>query len=309
MSHFDGRVVLITGAGGGLGREYALLLAAEGAQVVVNDYGGDRAGNSGTSEAADRVVAEILGAGGQAVADAHDVALDGAAVVRTAVESFGGLHAAINNAGISGGGEFADIPEAAFDRMLQIHLGGTLAVSRAAWPILKAQQYGRIVNTSSASVFGFGSTSAYITAKAGIFGLTRALARDGKRHGIKVNAIMPSAYSRLTAQSPELGPLMQSDFPAQQVAPFVAALASAEVPVTGETFSVGGGRAASVVLATVPGATGLTTVDNVLASFDEVMRSDDIFVPEDANAAVLYDCEQIGADTSSFLKAGSGLQG
>jgi NAD(P)-dependent dehydrogenase (short-subunit alcohol dehydrogenase family) len=309
MSHFDGRVVLITGAGGGLGREYALLLAAEGARVVVNDYGGDRAGNRGTSEPADRVVAEILATGGQAVADAHDVAVEGEAAVRTAVEAFGGLHAVINNAGISGGGEFADIPEADFDRMLQIHLGGTLAVSRAAWPILKAQQYGRIVNTSSASVFGFGFTSAYITAKAGIFGLTRALARDGKRYGIKVNAIMPSAYSRLTAQSPELAPLMQSDFPAGQVAPFVAALASAEAPVTGETFSVGGGRAARVVLATVPGATRLGTVDDVLASFDEVMRSDDIFVPEDANAAVVYDCEQIGADTSAFLKAGSRRQG
>jgi NAD(P)-dependent dehydrogenase (short-subunit alcohol dehydrogenase family) len=300
MPHFDGRIVLITGAGGGLGREYALLLAAEGARVVVNDYGGDRAGNRGTSEAADRVVAEILAAGGRAVPDAHDVAIDGAAVVRTAVEAFGGLHAVINNAGISGGGEFADIPVASYDRLIDIHLGGTLAVTRAAWPIFKAQQYGRIVNTSSGSVFGFGSTSAYITAKAGIFGLTRALAKDGSRHDIKVNAIMPSAYSRLTAQSPVLAPLMQSDFPAHQVAPFVATLASAEVPVTSETFAVGGGRAARVVLGTLPGATDLDTIDAVLASFGEVMRSDEIFVPEDATAAVLYDCRQIGADTSNF---------
>ena len=300
MGRFDGQVVVVTGAAGGLGRAHALLLAAEGAQVVINDYGGDSFGTAGTSEPAERVVAEISANGGEAVADAHDVALDGAAVVQTALDAFGGLHAVVNNAGIVGGGEFDGIPEADYDRMLAIHLGGTLAVTRAAWSVFKAQQYGRVVNTSSVSVFGLPYTSAYVAAKAAIFGLTRALGQEGKHSGIKVNGVMPSAYSRLTAQSPEFGPVMKAGFPAERVSPFVGALASREVPVTGETFVVGGGRAARVILGTVPGVTGLQSVDDALARFDEAMHSDDIVVPEDANKQVLYECDRIGLDLSNF---------
>ena len=300
MGRFDGQVVVVTGAAGGLGRAHALLLAAEGAQVVINDYGGDSFGTAGTSEPAERVVAEISANGGEAVADAHDVALDGAAVVQTALDAFGGLHAVVNNAGIVGGGEFDGIPEADYDRMLAIHLGGTLAVTRAAWSVFKAQQYGRVVNTSSVSVFGLPYTSAYVTAKAAIFGLTRALALEGRSNGIKVNGIMPSAYSRLTAMSPDFGPVMEAGFPAERVSPFVGALASREVPVTGETFVVGGGRAARVVLGTVPGVTDLQSVDDALARFDHAMRSDDIVVPEDGNKQVIYECDRIGLDLSKF---------
>lgn len=300
MGRFDDQVVVVTGAGGGLGRAHALLLASEGAQVVVNDYGGDHRGTRGTSEAAERVVAEIAANGGEAVADASDVATEGDAVVQAALDAFGGLHAVVNNAGISGGGELDAIPVEDYDRMLAIHLGGTLAVTRAAWPVFKAQGYGRVVNTSSASVFGLGFTSAYITAKAAIFGLTRALAGDGRRSGIKVNGIMPSAYSRLTAQSPEFGPVMEAGFPAERVSPFVGALASSDVPVSGETFVVGGGRAARVLLGTVPGLHDLQSVDDCLARFDEAMDSSDIFVPGDATAQVLYECRQIGLDLATF---------
>ena len=147
--HFDGQVAVVTCAGGGLGREHALLLASRGAAVVVNDYGGDRRGNPGTSEMADAVVEEIRSAGGRAVADGHDVATDGPAIVATALEAFGGLHIVVNNAGISGGGTLETIPVGDYERMLAIHLGGTLAVTRAAWPVLREQHYGRIVNTSS----------------------------------------------------------------------------------------------------------------------------------------------------------------
>ena len=300
MGRFDDQVVVVTGAGGGLGRAHALLFAAEGAQVVVNDYGGDAQGTPGTSEMAERVVAEINANGGEAVADAHDVALDGEAVVQTALDSFGGLHAVVNNAGIAGGGELDAIPPDEYQRMLAIHLGGTIAVTRAAWPVFKSQQYGRVINTSSASVFGVGFTSAYITAKAAIFGFTRAIARDGKPSNIKVNAIMPTAYSRLTVQSPELAAVMEAGFMPDRVSPFVGALASRDVPVTGETFVVGGGRAARVVLATVPGVNGLQSIDDALERFDEAMRSDDMVIPDNATHEVLYQCERVGLDLSRF---------
>jgi NAD(P)-dependent dehydrogenase (short-subunit alcohol dehydrogenase family) len=305
MGHLDERVVIVTGAGGGIGREHALLFAREGAQVVVNDYGGDTKGNAGTSEAAERVVAEITAAGGSAVADSHDVALDADAIVKTALDAFGGVHCVVNNAGISNGGALDQMPPAEFDRMLDIHLGGTVAVTRAAWPILREQGYGRIVNTSSASIFGLPHTPAYITAKAAIFGLTRAIAHDGKKVGIRVNAIMPAAYSRMTQQSPEFAPVMEAGFPASLVAPFVGALLSPDVPCSGETFVVGGGRAARVVLATVPGATGLSSIDDCLANFDRIMATDEIEIPKDANHEVVYECQQLGIDLTKWWGKGS----
>jgi NAD(P)-dependent dehydrogenase (short-subunit alcohol dehydrogenase family) len=297
---FDGKVAVVTGAGGGIGREHALLLAREGAKVVVNDYGGDTRGSGSSTAPAEEVVAEINEAGGTAVADSHDVALDGAAVVATAVDAFGGVHLVVNNAGIAGGGDLDEISPDDFDRMIAIHLGGTVAVCRAAWPILRAQGYGRIVNTSSASVFGMPGTSAYITAKAALFGFTRATSHDGRKHGIKVNAIMPAAYSRLTAQSPELSPIMEAGFPAAQIAPFVGALLSEEVPCTGETFVVGGGRVARVALATVPGALGIESIDDALERFTEAMGGDDYIVPADAFAEVALECSRLGIDLTAF---------
>jgi NAD(P)-dependent dehydrogenase (short-subunit alcohol dehydrogenase family) len=301
VGHLDEKVVIVTGAGGGIGREHALLFAREGAQVVVNDYGGDSHGTAGTSAMADAVVTQIRSAGGEAVADAHDVATDGAAVIATALEAFGRVDAVVNNAGIAGGGMFDTIEPAAYDRMLAIHLGGTLAVTRAAWPIMTEQGYGRIVNTSSASVFGLPGSSHYITAKSALFGLTRALAHDGRKVNIKVNGIMPSAYSRLTAQSAEFAGLMEAGFPPDAVSPFVGALASRDVPVSGETFVVGGGHAARVILGTVPGMVGITSVDDVLARFDEAMNSDEIVVPSNAMTLVIEECTRIGIDPREHL--------
>jgi NAD(P)-dependent dehydrogenase (short-subunit alcohol dehydrogenase family) len=300
MGRFDGQIVVVTGAGGGIGRAHALLFASEGASVVVNDYGGDSHGHAGTSAMADEVVAEITKTGGTAVADAHDVAKDGAGVIATAVDAFGGIHIVVNNAGIAGGGDVDEIPIEDYERMIAIHLGGTVKVTRAAWPLMRAQGYGRIVNTSSASVFGLPGTFPYITAKAALFGLTRAWSHDGKKHDIKVNAIMPSAYSRLTAQSEDFSALMLAGFPAERISPFVAALCTREAPCTGETFVVGGGRAARVVLATVPGMTDIAGIDDVLARFDEAMAVDDLTIPPNAFVQVMYECEQIGLDLGAL---------
>jgi NAD(P)-dependent dehydrogenase (short-subunit alcohol dehydrogenase family) len=303
-TRFSGQVAIVTGAGGGIGRAHALLLGGEGASVVVNDYGGDSSGNRGTSAAAQAVVDEIVAAGGTAVADSHDVSIEGPEIVQAALDTFGGIHVIVNNAGIANGGQIDEIPPADFDRMLAIHLGGTVAVCRAAWPIMRAQGFGRIVNTSSASVFGLSGTSAYITAKAALFGLSRALGNDGRKFDIKVNAIMPSAYSRLTAKSPEFAPVMEAGFPPERIAPFVAALLTRECPCTGETFVVGGGRAARVVLATVPGITDITDIDDVLNRFDQIMDTGDLYIPPEATAQVLYECQQIGLDLAALMSAG-----
>lgn len=300
MGHFDGQVVLVTGAGGGIGRAHALLLASEGASVVVNDYGGDSAGNRGDSGPAEKVVAEIRAAGGDAVADAHDVADEGAAIVETAMATFGCLHAVINNAGIANGGDFDTIPMTDFTRLMDVHLGGTLAVCRAAWPIFRKQGYGRIVNTSSVSMFGIPNSPAYVTAKSAIFGLTRAIAAEGKSLNIKANSVMPSAYTRLTAMAEQFKDIMEVGFPPARVSPFVGALASRNVEVSGETFIVGGGRVARVVLGTVPGATQVNSIDDALARFSEIMDSTQIAVPADTLEEVIDECTRIGIDPSIF---------
>lgn len=303
MKRFDGQVVIVTGAGNGIGRSHALLLAAEGAKVVVNDYGGDTAGNAGTSARAEAVVAEIRSAGGTATASAHDVSTDGAAVVATALEAFGRLDAVINNAGISPGPSSAKLDQADFERLWRVHVVGTLAVTRAAWPIFSEQKYGRIVNTSSSSVFGLPQCASYASAKAGIVGLTRTLAIDGKEHGIKVNAIMPAAATRLTSNAPEYHALLEAGFPAEKISPFTCALASEDVPVTGEIFIVGGGRAARVILGTVPGATSLDSIDTALARFDEVMSCDEITPFADGVAELLDECQRVGIDLSALAGA------
>ena len=177
---FDGKAAIVTGGGRGLGRAYARLLAARGCQVLVNDPGVATHGVATEETAADDAAEEIRSDGGIAVADRNSVIGDGAAViVEHALDEFGRLDIVVNNAGISGGGAFDEMPADDFDLLVDTHYGGAVRVSRAAWPHLKASGAGRIVNMSSASVFGTPFTSPYVSSKAGIFGLTRALAAEG----------------------------------------------------------------------------------------------------------------------------------
>jgi len=256
---FDGRVAIVTGAGGGLGREHALLLASRGARVLVNDLGGSPLGGNPSREPAEAVAEEIRKAGGEALADASDVAsaVGGRALIERALNRWGRVDALINNAGVVGGARsFEELGDEEIDRVLKVHVYGAFHTSRPAWRAMRAQGQGRILFTSSNSVFGTPGSVTYPTAKAALIGLTRNLALEGRRLGIKVNAIMPVAHTRLTAMLPnrELVDWLARNFAPARVAPLAAWLVHEDVPCSGEVFSVGGTRFARVFFGVTRGA-------------------------------------------------------
>ncbi|MGH9152736.1 MAG: SDR family NAD(P)-dependent oxidoreductase [Acidimicrobiales bacterium] len=241
---FDGRVAVVTGAAGGLGRQHALLLASRGARVVVNDVGGSVRGEGADEGAAARTAREVVDMGGEAVPDANTVATPegGEAVVRTAVEAFGRVDIVVNNAGILRDKAFHNLTPDLVDPVVDVHLKGAFWVTRPAWALMRAQGYGRVVcTTSSSGILGNFGQSNYGAAKTGLIGLVRVLAAEGARYGIRANAIAPLARTRMTEEL--LGPLADRLSPAL-VSPVVAWLCSEECPVTGEVFAVGGGRVA-----------------------------------------------------------------
>lgn len=277
---FEGRVAIVTGAGGGLGREHALLLASRGAQVVVNDLGGAVDGTGASAGPAQQVVDEIEAAGGVAVADTNSVATPegGEAMVKTALEAFGRVDIVVNNAGILRDKSFANMTPELWDPVLDVHLRGAMCVTRAAWPHLRDQNYGRIVSTSSAAgIFGnFGQTN-YGAAKMGLVGLTRVLAQEGAKHNIQANAIAPVARTRMTETL--LGPMADKLDPAL-VSPMVAWLAHEDCPVTGEIYSVGGGRVARIFIGVTPGIFKRDlTVEDVRDHFDQIRSQEGYTVP------------------------------
>lgn len=250
---FDGKVAIITGAGGGLGRQHALLLASRGALVVVNDLGGAVDGSGSDKGAAERVVDEIKALGGDAVADANTVSTPegGKAIVQTAVDAYGTVDIVINNAGILRDKAFHNMEPDLLNPVLDVHLKGAFYVTQPAWQIMREKGYGRIISTSSAAgVFGnFGQTN-YGAAKMGLVGFTRVLAVEGARFNIKANAIAPLALTRMTETM--MGALGDKLDPGL-VSPIVTYLAHDECPVSGQTFSVGGGRVAHVFIGETKG--------------------------------------------------------
>ena len=250
---FDGRVAVITGAGGGLGKEYALELGRRGARVVVNDLGGAVDGSGSSSGAADLVVDEIREEGGEAVASYDSVATreGGAAIVQAALDSFGSVDIVINNAGILRDRSFANMTLDEVEAVLDVHLKGAFFVSHPAFKVMKENGYGRFVHTSSASgLFGnFGQTN-YGAAKAGLVGLSNVLAIEGAKYDIKSNAVAPTARTRMTEDI--LGPFAEM-FDPKQVMPMVVYLCSEQNQLTHEIFSVGGGRYARVFIGTNTG--------------------------------------------------------
>jgi NAD(P)-dependent dehydrogenase (short-subunit alcohol dehydrogenase family) len=278
---FDGRVAVVTGAGRGIGRAYARLLAERGASVVVNDLGGSMDGTGVDTAPAAQVVDEITSSGGSAVADTSDIstATGAGTVVDTAVAAYGRIDIVINNAGIIRWAGPPAVDEANLAAHLAVHTVGSFNLVRAAWPHLTDQAYGRIVNTTSSGIFGLPKNTSYATAKAAVIGLTRSLAVAGARHGIKANLIAPVAVTRMsggagdaTAMAPEM------------VAPMAAFLAHEDCPVTGEMYAAGAGRFARIFIATTPGYIHdgrVVTVEDVAGHWAGINDERGYTVPDD----------------------------
>ncbi|MFI7042517.1 SDR family oxidoreductase [Microbispora rosea] len=270
---FDGRVAIVTGAGHGLGRSHALLLGRRGAKVVVNDLGGALDGSGASSGPAAEVAELIVKNGGEAVASTDNVATpEGAeAIVRTALDAFGRVDVVVNNAGILRDRSFGKMTVEEFDAVIAVHVRGSFLVSRAAFPHMKEQAYGRIVNTSSpAGLFGNFGQANYSTAKMGLVGLTKTLGIEGARANIKANAIAPVAWTRMTETL--LPAEFESRFTPERVSPLVAYLAHESCETTGEVFSVGAGRIARVFVAEGPGwRTDDLSVEAIRDNWEAVM--------------------------------------
>ncbi|MCD1606941.1 SDR family oxidoreductase [Stutzerimonas kunmingensis] len=236
---FEDKVVIVTGAGGGLGRAHALLFARHGAKVVVNDLGGSTQGDGANSSAADRVVEEIRQAGGTAVAN-HDSVTDGDRIVQQALDSFGRIDVVVNNAGILRDKTFHKMEDADWDLVYRVHVEGAYKVTRAAWPHMREQNYGRVIFTASTSgIYGNFGQSNYGMAKLGLYGLTRTLALEGRKNNVLVNAIAPTGGTRMTERL--IPPQVFEQLKPELVSPLVVYLASEQCQETSGLFEVGGG--------------------------------------------------------------------
>lgn len=304
---FDGQVVVVTGAGRGLGRLYARDLAARGASVVVNDVGGTMGGDGSDVGIADAVVAEIQAAGGLAVAS-HDSVADPAgatAVVATAVATFGRLDALVSNAGIFHTAPFDELTPSEWDRMLRVHLDGAFHVSQAAYRVMKPQRYGRIVYVvSSAGLFGQPNSAHYAAAKAGTLGLANVVAIEGAEHGILANCVLPFGYSRMVFETVgdrddlETEPGFLHAIEPELVVPIVVFLASRSCDLTHHSFSACAGRFARAFVGLADGwvadRSRLPTADDIVANLAAVTAIEPWTIPSSIFDEVAQVCERLG---------------
>lgn len=292
---FDQEVAMVTGAGSGLGRAYALKLASRGAKIVVNDLRG-----------AASVVAEIEAAGGVALASANSV-IDGAeAMVQAAVARFGRLDIVINNAGILGGYiPFPEMDDQEWRTILDTHMTGTMAVGRAAWPHLARSGKGRLVNISSTGAFGLEAHSHYSAAKGGIFSLSRSQALEGVRDGIRVACLMPTAHTPMTDTNPDAAfrAFYRDTFSPERVANFVAYLVHRDTTLSG-CFAVAGGRVAPVFLAEAPGLfTGSDTPEAWIGREAELTAPDRLASPASTAEELAFRMQQMPAEIQGAYRA------
>jgi len=281
MGLLEGKVAIVTGAGGGIGRAHAMLFAKEGAKVVVNDLGGPRDGTGEDATAAEKVVAEIRAAGGQAAANHDDVSSHGGAagIVKSAVDAFGRVDVLVNNAGILRDKTFLKLEESNFDAVIAVHLKGTFLVSQAAVKQMVAQsEGGRVVNTTSVSgMMGNFGQSNYAAAKAGIYGLTRTMSIELQKHRITVNALAPIAKTRMTEDLPMFQKGRESMTP-DHIAPAALFLAS---PLcgdrTGYVLAVAGARMYAFKVVETAGkfkddAAGVWTPQEIAENWDAIVK-------------------------------------
>ncbi|OBA22712.1 NAD(P)-binding protein [Metschnikowia bicuspidata var. bicuspidata NRRL YB-4993] len=280
---FKDKVVIVTGAGGGLGKHYCLEFALRGAKVVVNDLGGSLSGQGGDSRAADVVVEQIRAAGGEAVADYNNV-LDGEKIVETAVRAFGTVHVVVNNAGILRDAQFKKMSPQDFQLVTDVHTNGAFKVTKAAWPYFRKQNYGRIINTASpAGLYGNFGQANYSAAKLGMVGFSETLAKEGDRYNIKANTIAPLARSRMTENV--LPPPILEKLGPEKVAPIVLYLASeSNTTLNGEIFEVAAGFYAQIRWERSGGVLfkpdDSFTPESVAKKIDAIMDFDDSAKPD-----------------------------
>jgi NAD(P)-dependent dehydrogenase (short-subunit alcohol dehydrogenase family) len=304
---FDRQAVIVTGAGRGLGRLYALDFARRGASVVVNDTGGTTSGDDPDPRVADAVVDEIRRAGGTAVASYESVENPegGEAIVRAATEQFGRLDAVVSNAGIFQTVPFEDLQPADWNRMLRVHLDGAFHVSQAAYRVMKAQHSGRFVFiASSAGLFGQPNSAHYAAAKAGTVGLANVIAIEGAEHGILANCVLPFGYSRMVSETVGDRDRLEPDsgflhaIQPELVVPVVVYLASRACTLTHHAFSACAGRFARVFIGLAPGwaaARGVVpTADDVAAHVEQICTSEPYTIPTSIFDEVFDVCAQLG---------------
>jgi NAD(P)-dependent dehydrogenase (short-subunit alcohol dehydrogenase family) len=270
---FDGRVAIVTGAGGnpGLGRAYAMLLASRGAKVVVNDLGVGPDGRGVMRAHAEATVKEIVDAGGEAIVDTNSVADERSAeaIVKTALDAWGKVDILINNAGVAAPAEFDEITASDIEKILAVHLYGTIWMTRAVWPRMKEAGYGRIVNVASGSMLGQRYQTIYGAAKGGIWALTRSLAVEGAAHGIQANSISPGARTAMNAHVAREMP------PAELVAPAVAYLSHEDCEVSGGYFMSAGGMTKFGFFAETKGYVNPNvTIEDIRDNFAKIVDTD-----------------------------------
>ena len=297
---FDGRCAIVTGAGGGLGRAHALLLASRGAKLVVNDLGGSHTGEGKSASAADKVVAEIKDAGGEAVAN-YDSVEDGDKIVKTAIDAFGKIDIIVNNAGILRDVSFQKMTQADWDLVYRVHVLGAFRVTHAAWSYMRDAGYGRIINTASASgIYGNFGQANYSMAKLGLHGFAQTLALEGKKRNIIVNTIAPTAGSRMTETV--MPPALVAALVPELVSPLVARLVHESNEDTGGLYEVGGGFFAKLRWERSTGKTfrlgRAVALEDVDAAWKDITQFDKTTHPEVIGAALQPLIENVEAGPS-----------
>ena len=274
---YTGKVVIVTGAGGGLGRCHALEFARRGAKVVVNDLGGAVDGSGGSSEAADKVVEEIKAAGGEAISNGSSVTDDAgvANMVSQTMDAYGRIDVLVNNAGVLRDKSFAKMEIADFHFVVDVHLFGTMKPTKAVWPIMKEQGYGRIMVTSSSSgLYGNFGQSNYGAAKLGVVGFINTLKLEGQKDNIHVNALAPVAWTRMTSNL--MPPEMEEALAPEQVTPAVVFMCSEQAP-TGKIICAGAGAYAAAQIVETRGMYLGTapTAEDVADNWEQISKLDD----------------------------------